>query len=147
MSRVKRTKFLRRGQTTVETAILIGAAVMAFVTMSLYVQRAYQGYLYTNASAHGSGFDPKQGYLEMQELTTSWDPIKGKVVGPSFRHVQDLKSEQEGVTGTSPGGTKLGLSAGSIPGRILRSTVDSTLDWSVNRRACYGNPAPCEKGD
>ena len=148
MSPDRRNNARLAGQTTIETTLLLGAAVIAFVTMSLYVQRAYQGYLYTNASAHGSGFNPKRGYLEIQELAKPWDGANNRVIpgGQAFRQIQNLKNEQEG-----PGGTAAGAAAnlpsipsGSVPGRVLRVTVDSTVDWSVNHRTCDGNPAPCE---
>ncbi len=152
-----RLKAQGSGQTTVETAILVGAAVTAMVAMSLYVQRAYQGYLYSSASTHGPQFEPNNPahpYLEVQELTNSFrpppspspTPSPGPRIGPAFRQIQEVTVSSEADLSGSPKGTASlpSVPGGQLPGRILKTEVDVTTDWNVNRRACYGDTAPCE---
>ncbi len=59
-----------RGQASLETTLLIGISVAALAGMAIYVQRGYQGYLYSSATDQGLQFDPKQTYATCQDLTT-----------------------------------------------------------------------------
>lgn len=113
------------GQTTVETAVLVGFAVAALVTMSIYLQRAYQGYLYNTASSHGSQFDPTQPFSITQTLNAL-------TVDSTIHVVADQRTAGSGTfTGnpTLPGGPDV-----LLPGRILTVTVDATSDWNVAKQ-------------
>lgn len=46
----------RRGQVTVEVAILFGFLIAAFIALAVYFQRGGQGYVKSNADAFGSQF-------------------------------------------------------------------------------------------
>lgn len=98
------------GQTTVELAVLIGVAVAALVGMIVYVQRAYQGYVYANASSQGSQFDPTKPHSLDQRLN-------------QFSQTQDVD-----ITMAQPSVFN------GVPGRILgtRTTVEST--WNITRQ-------------
>ncbi len=117
---------LRRGQSTVEVAVLVSMAVSAFVFMMVYMQRAYQHYLYVNASDHGSQFDPTQPYVERQQLKTysqvqDIDVLSGEAAVDFFKGNPDLPSV--------PGGT--------LPGELLVTKANAKSEWSINRTAIY----------
>lgn len=150
MSRAQKSN----GQTTVEMAVLVGAVVTAFIAMSLYVQRAYQGYLYSTSSTHGPQFEPnhlKHPYLEVQRLESSFRPRLGTtpLSGPSFRQIQDITVKEQTELGPIPSGNDEhrlpSVRGGTLPGRILKTEITVTTDWNVNRGACYGDPTPCEE--
>ena len=114
-----------RGQATVELAILIGVAVLAFVAMAVYAHRGYQGYLYTAASAHGQQFDPEQPYLVTQQFALQQQQDVEVVTGQA---AVTLAGGVDGLPRT-PGG--------QIPGRILGTKVRSEAQWTVDRGATY----------
>ena len=94
-----------RGQITLEFALLTGVAVAALVTMVVYVQRAYQGYLYVNASAQGQQFNPLLPHTQTQTLSLSQTHDINVLAGP--------------VLTTVPAS------------RLLNVQVDATSDWNL----------------
>ncbi len=116
----------RKGQSSLEMLVLGGVAVSALVIMAVYVQRAYQSYLYSSGSTHGLQFDPRRTYTESSTVNV-------------FRQTTDVtvKTGQPGVdlpTGTpdlpsTPGG--------QLPGRILETKVRAQTDWDISRKATY----------
>jgi hypothetical protein len=52
----------RRGQVTVETAVMFTFVVAAFVFMGFYLQRAAQGGVKSNADSLGQQFSLQEGY-------------------------------------------------------------------------------------
>ena len=119
----------RGGQTTIELALLFGVAVAALVGLGVYLQRAYQGYLYVNASVHGQQFDPTQPHSETPFLHLSQAQNievtagQGTVILPSGGGPSLPGPLGDATPSSTPGGT--------LPGRILRVTVDATTDWSL----------------
>jgi hypothetical protein len=116
-----------RGQTTVEVTVVIGVVVVALVVMTaLYVQRAYQGYLYATASSQGHQFDPTEPFAEDRRLER-------------FTQVQNVTvlSGQPAVDLFSGSGDLPSVPGGELPGRILATEGTATADWSISRDATY----------
>lgn len=112
-----------RGQASVETAVLIGAAVVALVAVAVYVQRAYQGYLYTSASGQGPQVDLRQPYTDTRTLN-------------SFQVTEEIT-----VTRAQPGVTvptrMPDAPSAQGGGRPLQTDVTVTTDWDVSGQATY----------
>jgi hypothetical protein len=107
-------------------ALLIGAAVAAMVMMARYVQRGYQGYLYSTGSSHGQQFNPNQPFSESQNLNAF--SVDQEVEVLTGQPAVDLFGGDSRLPST-PGG--------QLPGRILATKVKVTTDWDVSRDATY----------
>lgn len=59
-----------RGQVTVEMAVLFGFAVAGMVAMSIYLQRAVQGGMKSNADSLGSQFSIQDGWKSFSRSGT-----------------------------------------------------------------------------
>ncbi|MBI3322000.1 MAG: hypothetical protein HYZ91_07030 [Candidatus Omnitrophica bacterium] len=116
----------RRGQSALELLVLGGVAVSALVIMAVYVQRAYQGYLYSNGSAHGLQFDPRGMYTESSTVN-------------SFQQTTDVtvKTGQQSVKLFSGTNDLPSTPGGQLPGRILETKVRAQTDWDISRNATY----------
>lgn len=115
-----------RGQSTVEMAVMLGAVVAALVATHVYVRRAYQGYLYANASAHGQQFDPTRPYVMTQSMN-------------KFTQRQTVDIEKVGPGVSLPGGSE-GLPSvpgGELAGGAIKTTIHVETDWDVSREASY----------
>ncbi len=114
-----------QGQASVETLMLIVLTVAVLVVMMVYVQRAYNGYLYANASSHGVPYDPQRPNQIIRRLNlTQTQDIKVKV-GPKVSLpgcIDDLPS----------------VPCGSLPGRNITTMVKVTNDWNVCGQSAYG---------
>lgn len=115
-----------QGQTTVELALLVAAAVAALVIMSAYVHRAYQGYLYVGGSAQGQQFDPRQPYAESQTLNQF--SVDQEIEVLSGQPAVDLFAGDPRLPST-PGG--------QLPGRVLATKATVVSDWDISRNAAY----------
>lgn len=60
----------RKGQSSLEIALLITAVVAGLVIMQLYFRKGYVGRLKDNADSIGRQFDPQSGYLSAWEDTS-----------------------------------------------------------------------------
>lgn len=114
------------GQSTVEMAVMLGAVVAALVATHVYLRRAYQGYLYTNASAHGQQFDPTRPYQTTDLIN---DLTQHQTV--------EIENTEPGVH--LPGGDDRlpSVPGGNLPGRALKTTVRVETDWNVSRESRY----------
>ena len=112
---------LRSGQTTIETAVLVGIAIASMVAMSAYIRRGYQGYLYANASVHGQQFDPKGKFYTSQKIV-------------NFTQVQDIDviSGQAAVGMYSDQGY-----TGTPPTKALATKAKVTTTWDSKRETSY----------
>lgn len=61
--------FTKRGQTTLEYAILIGVIVAGLIAMQVYLKRGFQGKLKESADSMGSQFSP--GYTTYNYTTNN----------------------------------------------------------------------------
>jgi hypothetical protein len=124
-----------RGQSTAEVAVTIAFIVTAIVVMSIYVHRAYEGYLYAQSSSHGQQFDVTAAYTDTRSLN-------------SFSTVQKITTTVDGMAletpeaGCNVGNPEVGGCAPSVTssptyGAILRSKVDNTTSWDVGRDATF----------
>lgn len=112
------------GQVTVETAVFITAVIGALVGMAIYMQRAYQGYLFSNSSAQGLQFDPNDNYAvgrtirlsQTQEITIQSGPTVSLVKGND-----DLPS----------------VPGGKLPPRSRLTRVNVTDDWDLTGGSLY----------
>ncbi len=59
-----------RGQVTVEMAVLFGFAVAGMVAMSIYLQRAVQGGMKSNADSLGTQFSIKDPWMTVSRSST-----------------------------------------------------------------------------
>lgn len=120
----------RQGQASVETMLLIGLAVTALVALSWYVQRAYQGYLYSNSAGQGPQFDPTQPSTDAKTLGfTSKQLITVKVAAPTYTLPEGVCPTEDDCLPSRPGPT--------VSGRTLRTTTKSQTDFAVNRSATF----------
>lgn len=115
-----------RAQASVETLLLIGMGVSALVLMAVYLQRAYQGYLYANASAHGTQFDAKQNFTSTQSLN-------------GFNQVTDVDvtSGQQAIDIFGGGEALPSPSGGSVAPRALGVKVKVVTTWDVGNDGTY----------
>ena len=112
------------GQSTVELAVMLGAVVAALVATHVFVRRAYQGYLYANASAHGPQTDPNGA----NSMTQSMNEF-------SQHQTVEIKTTEPGVD--LPGGDKRlpSIPGGHLPGRTLQTNIRVETTWDVSREA------------
>jgi uncharacterized protein (UPF0333 family) len=61
---------IKRAQTTLEYAILLGVIVAGLIAMQVYLKRGYQGKLKEGADSMGTQFSP--GYTTAKYVTTSF---------------------------------------------------------------------------
>jgi hypothetical protein len=128
----------RHGQAALETNLLLGVAITAFVGMTLYVQRAYQGYLYSNASSQGVAFDPTADFAICQDLDMTQkqkiDMAKGKAAlnlfavrgGTPWSGGVDLSNRSQGP------GPLLGR-----VGRIRGVKAEVKTEWKVKAKSRF----------
>ncbi len=115
-----------RAVAPVETLLLIAFAVGGLVAMAIYLQRAYQGYLYANASAHGMQFDPKGNFTATQRLdnfsqVTDIDITSGRQAIQFFGGDDDLPTTQ----------------GGSAPQQALGLKVKVVTTWEAGSEGTY----------
>lgn len=109
---------------TVETTLLIVAAVGAMVLMTIYFQRAYQGQLYSATSGQGAQFDPTKTYGVHRTLLlnqTQHIDIKAGPIADVTTGIADLPSIPGGETS-----------------RISVQTVNVDSNWTMVGSANYG---------
>lgn len=114
----------RAGQSSLETVLLMSLAVAAFVALAVYTQRAYQGYLLNNASAHGLQFDPGKTFLVNRTLQLNQTQEITLRTGPSvefFGGSDELPSPPGGVA----------------TGRLSVVNARVTDDWELDGDATY----------
>jgi hypothetical protein len=116
----------QRATATVETALLIGAAVAALVALAIYLQRAYQGYLYAGASAQGIQFDPKQNFSTTQQLN-------------DFSQVTDIDvtSGQQAIQFFGGDDGLPSVPGGSVAARALGLKVTVVTEWEAGNEGTY----------
>lgn len=114
------------GQASVETVLLVAAATTALVVMGVYVQRAYQGYLFSSNSSHGLQFDARGPYDESQQLNSYVQTQDIDVT--SGRQAVDLHMADASLR-SIPGGT---VAAGSLG---VEARV--TTEWDVSGERNY----------
>jgi len=61
----------RRGQVTVETAVLFGFVVAGLVAMAVYLQRGVQGGMKSNADSMGTQFQATTGWKVVTQSNTT----------------------------------------------------------------------------
>jgi hypothetical protein len=112
----------RCAQSGVELLLSVAFIAMAFVAMLLYLQRGYQGYLYSNASAQGVQFDPEELYDENYSL--------------EFGRTSEIVSEVALNSDLPPSGFP-SMPGGGVPGKSLRVTIAQDAEWTLNRDSTY----------
>ena len=121
-----RCRWLMVGQASVETVLLFIGVVFALVAMAVYVQRAYQGYLFSNASSHGLQFDPTQAYHEDQQLKTFHQ----------HQHIE-VTSGKEAVAAFAGDSRLPSVPGGVVPAGILGTKANVTTSWEVETNGTY----------
>lgn len=119
----------RRGQSGIELMLLLAIVVVALVGMAVYLQRGYQGYLYSSASGQGTQFDPRQTYSERQQLTDFTQKVDIEFLPLTSPTVDDVAGDPNLPMPDLPGGP--------VPGRMLRTSVKAQTSWAVSRRGTY----------
>ena len=107
----------RHGQSTIELAILVALVVTVLVSMSIYLQRGYQGYLRDGGGVHGVQFDPNQPYSGTQRLSS---------------YTRDQTIEMTSAEASVPG-----IDGTTLPARALTTKVDTVTAWDISRDANY----------
>ena len=122
----------RQGQASIETLLLIGLVVTALVGLTVYLQRAYQGYLYANSAGQGPQFDPTQPSTDTKTLDhfTSTQLITVKVAAPSYALPGGACPTEEDCLPDRPAATVVGRA-------MLRTTTKSQTDFAVSRSATF----------
>ncbi len=111
-----------KAQVTVETALLMLAAIGAFVFMVIYFQRGYQGYLYS-ASSQGVQFDPRNLYSTQRTLT--------------LNQTQNITIQAGPTTDVTTGIDDLPDTPGGQTSRVSVQTADVTSTWNVQGNGNY----------
>lgn len=114
-----------QGQASVETLMLISMMVAVLVVMMVYMQRAYNGYLYASAASHGAPYDPQRPNQIIRRLNLRQSQDIRVKAGPRLR----LPSGGDGLPSVSGGG---------VTGRIHATTASVTNEWDYCSRAAYG---------
>ena len=126
MHRIMRT---RTGQSALELLLYGGFAAAAITGMAFYVNRAYQGYLYSSASSHGPQFDYANNQWRLTQQLNSFDQgQKIEMTSSSSGPGVDMPSGNDDLP-TVPGGR--------VQGRRLETTSDVSMSWDVRRKAHY----------
>jgi hypothetical protein len=73
--------FLKRAQSTLEYAILIGVIVAGLITMQVYLKRGYSGKLRESGDSMGKQFSPGQTYVN---ITTVSNTNSTEVLGEDY---------------------------------------------------------------
>jgi hypothetical protein len=85
----------KKGQSTLEYAILIGVVVAGLIAMQVYLKRGIQGGLRESADTAGKQFSP--GHTTNEYTTTSTTSSKETVMGGVTRtEITDQQVEREG---------------------------------------------------
>ena len=133
LSRIRATT--ARGQAMVEIAVTVAFVIGGLIALALYMQRAYQGYLYAQASSQGQQFDPTQAYTDTR-LLNSFVVVQEsvtKVAGPG-----DLIAGGWCDDGNPNGnGCAPDLGGGKVSGRVIQSKSKSQSTWDIGRNANY----------
>ena len=115
------------GQSTIELAFLVAVVAASLIGLGTYLQRGYQGYLRSNAAAHGVQFDPQlRSFHEVHALNSmsqvqEVDTLSGQAAVDLFRGSPKLPS--------TPGGT--------LPGKVLATKVHTESAWDLRNDATY----------
>ena len=135
----------RTGQATIETTVLVGAAVAALVMLAPYLKRAYQGYLFSGASAHGFQFNPRQDFNVTDRIvafnqTQDIDIISGtaavKVIGEGASSTDTMVKDFYGTfTGSGDAGAQ--IAEGALQGRALATKVRVDTSWDLQRNGRF----------
>jgi len=115
------------GQSAVETVLLLVLVAAALAAMMGYLQRGYQGYLYSTASGQGEQFDPRRRFNLRQQLT-------------ELKQAVTIDIEAVSPTVEDPRGGELlpSIPGGRVAaGRPVRTTSSATTRWSMTRRGAY----------
>ena len=120
----------RQGQASVETMLLIGLAAAALVGLTVYLQRAYQGYLYSNSAGQGPQFDPSQTSTDTRTLGRfASKQVIDVEVGEPWYQLPGGICVGENCLPDRPGAV--------VGGRILKTTTKSQTDFAVSRSATF----------
>ena len=121
------------GQASVETLMLLIMAVGVLVVMMVYVQRAYNGYLYASASSHGVPYDPTRSRTVVRQLDLRQTQVIHVKAGPKLK--------------LPTGGDELtSLKGGAVSGRIHTTTASVTNNWDFCSRSALGTGAALPTG-
>ena len=117
----------RAGQSAIELMFYGGVVVAALIAMSVYVQRGYQGYLYSSGSAHGSQFDYRNDSWNLTQQLNHFDQHQDiNAIPSSSGPGLDMPKGNDDLP-TVPGGR--------VPGRMLETKATVTTSWDVKRKA------------
>ena len=120
----------RQGQASIETLLLIGLVVTALVGLTVYLQRAYQGYLYSNAAGQGPQFDPSQASTDTRTLDRfASKQVIDVEVGEPWYELPGGICVGENCLPDRPGAV--------VGGRILKTTTKSQTNFTVSRKATF----------
>ncbi len=122
----------RRGQATIEAALLWTVVLAAIVLLFVYVQRAIQGGLHGTASFLGLQFDPRDAYRETQDTSTT-AVTESNTLGPMIQ-AQILQTPAS----KSPEAKFLpSLPRGPVPREPAASTTKVRTTWNNQTKATY----------
>ena len=125
IKRVKR----RAGQSAIEMLFYGGMIAAGLTGMAFYVNRAYQGYLYSTGSGHGSQFDYDNDAWQHQQVLNTFNQHQEITIVPSSGGpVVDLPAGNDDLP-SIPGG--------SVPGRRLETTSEVNTLWDIRRNGHY----------
>lgn len=119
----------RRGQSFIETVVVLTCVITGVVIMKIYVQRAIQGGMFGTASSLGMQFDPRGPYQERQRMSSS-DTV----------HLMTPVDAPAGMVGAAIRGGELDDSETGLPdlpyGPIYREpsvqSVEASSSWTVD---------------
>ena len=122
------------GQSGVEVMLAVGLVIATLIGMSFYVQRAYQGYLYTYGSGHGPQFDYQGNYTDRRSLnqfSVKQDVrIEQEDIQEGVRHFGGYCPGSQACLPDTPGGAEADMA-------LSITTAKTKSDWVMSRNATY----------
>ena len=115
-----------KGQSVVELLVYSGLVIATLIAMSFYVQRGYQGYLYSTNSSHGPQFDYQNNAWRLNQQLNRFNQKQSITI--SSAGGVEMPSGNEDLP-TVPGGP--------IPSRMTSTKAQVTTSWDVRRTPHY----------
>ena len=119
----------RKGQSAIEMLFYGGMIAAGLTGMAFYVNRAYQGYLYSTGSAHGPQFDYNNDAWQYQQQLNVFNQHQEITIVPS----------SGGPTVDLPQGNNdlPSIPGGRVPGRRLETKSEVNSFWDIRRNGHY----------
>ena len=93
---------VKRAQTTLEYAILIGVIVAGLIAMQVYLKRGFQGKLKESADTMGQQFSPDYttSHYTTKSSTDSEETLSNEVTTTKINKQESAKTGNEDVSGS-----------------------------------------------